>query len=107
MSDIMEISREEYEAIIGMSAKMAETIAAIHEENAVLKEAVKTMVNRQTDVLTEIRGLFDAMKITINVPELPAPVINNLPYTTAVKSRRYNLIRERGVIVGIEEVESE
>jgi hypothetical protein len=50
-----------------------------------------------------LRTLFEAMKITVNVPEQSAPVVN-LP---AAKSRRYLFIRDHGVIVGIEEVESE
>lgn len=101
--DIITISAAEYKAIMGMSAKMAETNAVILEQNRVTQEAVKAMIEKQDKVLSAIKSLFDNLNITVNVPEQSAPVVN-LP---AAKSKKYYFIRDHGVIIGIEEAMDE
>lgn len=96
LEDVIEVPVSEYEALLSFGTKLAEQNALVLRQDAENQAAIKTLTDEVSRLVSAMRDFLQDVQVVVNVPEQPA-----------TKSRRYNVIRERGVIVGLEEAEHE
>lgn len=101
--ETVEVPRAEYEAIKALGPAIAEQNTLVLQQNIVTQEAIKATLEALAEIGQAVNGFKAALsdiKITVNVPEQPAPQVTvNVPN----EKRKLSVTRSRTGAIDVEE----